>query len=148
MATLSDVWSTLRSVRTLKYNARSEAATGWTGEGNGSVDVSEPAAGTIVFTEAGTWHPLAMKPLRFTNIFRWSVSGTAIRLEHLRFGAERPVFLFDMVPGENGHWRELTPHVCSEDLYAASLAVADSRLSVSWSVIGPRRREFISYTYW
>lgn len=140
----------LRQVQSLRFDAHSEAATGWDGIGTGVVAVSEPVAGVVVFDEAGTWQPrdTARAAVGFRNVFRWSVVGESLRLEHLRFGPEHPVLLFDMAPGEGGMWREISPHQCREDCYTASLAVESGQLLVAWSIVGPRKRESIRYTYW
>ncbi|WP_020470610.1 hypothetical protein [Zavarzinella formosa] len=53
MASFAEVWSLLRDVRSLRFDARSDAGTGWTGVGHGTVVVSEPADGVIVFEESG-----------------------------------------------------------------------------------------------
>jgi hypothetical protein len=147
---LSEVLALLRRVRSLRFDARSEAATGWDGVGTGAVAVSEPAAGVVVFDEAGTWQPSipGRAAIGFKNAFRWSAVGAALRLEHLRFGAEHPVLLFDMAPDAAGAWREVSPHRCREDCYTASLGVDGGQLVVAWSIVGPRKRESIRYTYW
>ena len=138
----------LQGVRYLEFEAQSQAATGWNGIGIGSVAVSEPAAGVIVFEETGNWKSPGRREVRFTNSFRWSGAGEALRLEHLRFGPNEPVLLFDMAPGENGVWREISPHQCREDCYSASLAVQGKELLVAWVVQGPRKQESIRYRYW
>ncbi len=97
--------------------------------------------------ESGTWQPASGGPLNFSNLYRWSRVADSLRLEHLRFGADRPVFLFDMIEGDDGDWRERSPHVCGEDRYAASLAVRENELHVAWSIHGPRKRESIRYFY-
>jgi len=150
MASLTEVLSLLRQVRSLRFDARSEAATGWDGVGTGAVAISEPAFGVVVFDEAGTWQPRApgRSAVGFKNVFRWSVVGESLRLEHLRFGADHPVLLFDMAPGEDGLWREISPHQCREDCYTASLVVEEKQVVVAWSIVGPRKREAITYTYW
>lgn len=144
------VLSVLRRVRSLRFDARSEAGTGWDGVGTGTVAVSEPAAGVVVFDEAGTWWPSApgRPAVDVRNVFRWSVVDRVLRLEHLRFGVEHPVPLFDMARGADGVWREVSPHQCGDDCYAASLSVEGGRLVVAWSIVGPRKRESIRYTYW
>jgi hypothetical protein len=137
-------------VQSLRFDARSEATTGWDGVGTGAVAVSEPTIGVVVFDEAGTWQPsiAARAAVVFKNVFRWSVVGESLRLEHLRFGPEHPVLLFDMVPAPDGVWHEVSPHQCHKDCYTASLEVEDDRLVVAWSIVGPRKRESIRYTYW
>jgi hypothetical protein len=147
---LTEVLTLLRRVRSLRFEARSEAVTGWDGVGTGTVAVSESAAGVVVFDEAGTWRPSIpdRNPVAFKNVFRWSTVGESLRLEHLRFGPEHPVLLFDMASGADGIWREVSPHQCREDCYTASLGVEGERLVVAWSIVGPRKRESIRYTYW
>ena len=142
-----EVWSLLQSVRALRFNARSEVATGWDGNGAGSVRVSEPEPGVIVFNEAGIWQSSGGAEVHFTNVFRWSSTGESLRLEHLRFGPKNPVFLFDLVPGANGEWNDVSPHMCREDSYRATLVVEGRQLLVSWSITGPRKRESIKYIY-
>jgi hypothetical protein len=150
MHSLNEVLTLLRRVRSLRFDARSEAATGWDGVGTGTVAVSEPAAGVVVFDEAGTWQPndSGRAAVGFKNVFRWSVVGDALRLEHLRFGPEHPVLLFDMAPGADGVWREVSPHQCREDCYTASLGVEGGQLALAWFIVGPRKRESICYAYW
>ncbi|MBA4189568.1 MAG: hypothetical protein C0467_16405 [Planctomycetaceae bacterium] len=149
MASLTEVWPLLLAVRSLRFDARSEAATGWNGIGIGVVTTSEPTAGVVVFEETGTWQPsdLDRPAIRFNNVFRWTVVGNSLRLEHLRFGPDNPVMLFDMAPDPNGDWREVSPHQCREDCYTASLTVEGHLLVVTWSIQGPRKRESIRYTY-
>jgi hypothetical protein len=149
IASAAEVLWLLRRMRSLRFDARTEAGTGWQGVGTGTVSVSAPADGIVVFEEAGTWQPSASgRPaIGFKNVFRWSVVGEALRLEHLRFGPSRPVLLFDMAPGEGGEWREISPHQCREDCYTASLGVTGEEIVVAWSVVGPRKRESIRYTY-
>jgi hypothetical protein len=145
----TELLSILRRVQSLRFDARSEAATGWDGTGLGTVAVSEPATDVVVFEEAGMWQPDAegRPPIAFTNVFRWSAVGTALRLEHLRFGVDHPVLLFDMAP-DNGMWREVSPHQCRDDCYTASLKTLDGQLVVAWSIVGPKKSESIRYTYW
>ena len=123
MTSIGEVWSLLQSVTALRFDARSELATGWNGIGTGTVKVSQPEPAVVVFHEAGTWQSPGRAEIRFANVFRWSNSGESSRLEHLRFGTNNPVFLFDLAPGAGGEWHQVTPHMCREDCYTASLAV-------------------------
>lgn len=150
MQSLTEVLSLLRCVQSLRFDAHSEAASGWDGVGTGAVTVSEPATGVVVFDEAGTWQPDSpgVAAVGFRNVFRWSAVAELLRLEHLRFGPEQPVLLFDMASGADGVWREVSPHRCREDSYTASLSDVGGQLQVAWSIVGPRKRESIRYTYW
>jgi hypothetical protein len=148
MPTRDQIWSFLRQTRSLRFVARSGAATGWDGVGTGTVAVSEADPNTIIFLETGNWQPASHHPAtQFTNTFRWSLVGQALRLEHLRFGPDQPVVLFDIARAKNGRWRNLAPHHCQEDCYSASLTLKNRRLLVSWSVHGPQKQESILYTY-
>lgn len=149
MVLVDDLLGRQRRVRTLRFQSRTQSATGWEGAGTGVVSVSEPAAGVVVFTESGTWQPsVGDRPaVQFENVFRWSVVEDGLRLEHLRFGPDHPVPLFEMAPDENGMWREVSPHMCRDDCYRASLTVAEDRIDVEWTIMGPQRREEIRYTY-
>jgi hypothetical protein len=147
LMSLDELWNLLRDVRCLRYEAHSGAATGWNGVGTGVVIVSEPEAGVVVFEESGIWVSPSKTEMRFTNVFRWLRANETIRLEHLRFGPDRPVFLFDIAPDENGNWREVSPHQCRDDCYRASLAIEGRQLLVAWSIQGPRKQESIRYAY-
>jgi hypothetical protein len=42
---------------------------------------------------------------RFRNVFRWTLLGPKlVRLEHLRFGPDHPVYLFELAQDANGTW--------------------------------------------
>ena len=112
MELAKELWNCLRRVRFLRFVAQSNRATGWNGSGDGSVAVAAPTDTVLTFTEAGSWQPTGGRPLRFINVFRWSlIEPTIIRLEHLRFGAEHPVYLFDLAPDEGGgKWISVRPH--------------------------------------
>lgn len=148
MPSATELLVLLGRIRSLRFEASSQAETGWDGIGTGTVVISEPDAATVVFEEAGTFQPaINDRPaVRFTNTFRWSVSGDVLRLEHLRFGPEHPVWLFDMAPTPDGSWQEVSPHHCREDCYVASLVVESDKLLVAWAIHGPRKRETIRYT--
>ena len=154
MPSVEHVLSLLCQVASLSFTAKSQANTGWQGVGNGKVVVSEPTSKTVVFHETGTWQPSAEHQgmFDFSNVFRWSAVGECLRLEHLRFGVDNPVLLFDMACHEDGIWRDISPHECGADIYAATLEVArgqgkGARIFVAWSIIGPRKQETIEYCY-
>jgi hypothetical protein len=99
--------------------------------------------------ESGTWQPERGAALNFRNVYRWSLLAAAlVRLEHLRFGAEHPVWLFDLAPDGPALWLPAGPHLCGADCYRAELRPGDSGLSLTWTITGPRKLERIVYEYW
>jgi hypothetical protein len=148
LATIREIWDRLGQVTSLVFTARSASPSGWNGSGSGKV-VVESTDAVLIFTESGTWLPDGGRELCFTNVFRWTrldASG-AIRLEHLRFGPERPVYLFDLAPSADGEWLSMSPHVCREDCYTACLQTHPDQIDLRWSVNGPSKQETIAYTY-
>jgi hypothetical protein len=145
--TLDQLWARLRQVRSLSFIARSAGTTGWNGTGTGTVDVQETAPGILLFHESGTWLTEHGKVIRFGNVYRWALAGEGLRLEHLRFGADNPVYLFDLAQTGDLEWRSTSPHLCREDCYSAVLRVEDDRIVLRWSVDGPHKREMIEYVY-
>src|ERR1700719_4337478 len=93
-------WTRLISVQELTFEARSHAAsnTGWNGTGKGVVQVETVEARVILFHERGLWTPEEGRQSTFSNVFRWTADpdGHFIQLEHLRFGQDHPVYLFDL----------------------------------------------------
>ena len=144
---LSELWERLCQVKALTFVARSGNPAGWNGRGSGTVVVRSAGDDAITYTESGSWRPERGRGLRFRNVFRWSKAEDGLRLEHLRFGEGHPVYLFDLAPAEDGQWRSVSPHVCSEDCYAATLLVLDDRVVLRWSIDGPRKQEQVEYTY-
>jgi len=147
MATLAYLWTLLRNVTVLSFEAKSSASTGWDGVGSGTVAVSHPTSDVLVFTESGYWQPSGRRDIRFSNVFRWTLLTESLRLEHLRFGPEQPVFLFDLAQGADGVWREISPHACGEDCYSGSLSIQEREIVVHWTIKGPRKNESIRYRY-
>ncbi len=74
-------------------------------------------------------------------------TGTGSGLEHLRFGEDHPVYLFDLALAGEREWRSVSPHLCREDCYSAVLIVGDDNIVLRWSVNGPRKQETIEYVY-
>jgi hypothetical protein len=147
MTTLDQPWGQLSRVRSLSFVARSGKPNGWNGTGVGTVEVCQVKDGVLTFTESGIWRPEVGPETRFRNVFRWTLSGDGLRLEHLRFGEDHPVYLFDLAPAGDREWRSVSPHLCSEDCYAATMVVHDDRIVLKWSIDGPRKLETIEYVY-
>ena len=137
-------------MRRLSFRAQSPLKSGWNGSGDGIVAVSSLEDGRVLYTESGQWITARGMKLNFTNVYRWTrlPECQRIRLEHLRFGKERPVHLFEIESAGKDEFKSVEPHVCSEDLYSATLRVDASRLLLNWRVIGPNTDNTIEYVYW
>ena len=146
MIALDQLWTNLARVRSLRFIARSGSSTGWNGIGRGTVVVEAIGDDVQTFTESGTWQTEAGREFRFHNVYRWTQAKPTLRLEHLRFGVDHPVYLFDLAQTGDREWRSVSPHLCSEDRYSAVLLVGDS-LTLRWEVIGPTKQEVIEYDY-
>ena len=144
---MAEIWDLLRNVTVVSFEARSAAQTGWNGAGTGSVAVSEPSPGVLVFAESGSWQPHGRRDIRFSNVYRWTLAGDVLRLEHLRFGEANAVHLIDFTQAGEREWRSSSPHLCRADCYSAVLTVRDDALLLNWTIDGPRKRETIEYVY-
>jgi hypothetical protein len=148
MMTLQQLWDLLLRVRRLSFVARSASQTGWNGRGVGTVEVRPGGDGVITFAEQGTWLPDGREQeIRFRNVYRWTRAGDLLRLEHLRFGDDNPVYLFDLTQAGELEWQPASPHLCREDCYSAVLLVREDDLLLRWSIAGPRKSETIEYVY-
>ena len=111
--------------------------------------VEQPDDATLIFRESGAWQNGDGPRLNFRNVFRWTLdpSGDRLRLEHLRFGAERPVYLFDLVPVIGGGLESAEPHACRDDQYAANLVFDSGEVRLYWKIIGPAKDSEVNYVY-
>ena len=141
-------WEQLRAVRTLIFQAASDAVvkTGWVGVGKGVVKVEELDASRLLFRESGSWTTPQGKEIAFHNTYRWTREGNAIQLEHLRFGPDAPVFLFALEAVGPVRLASSCPHVCAEDRYRAVMELGEP-LHLRWMVQGPVMAETIEYQY-
>ena len=143
-----NLWDRLGLIQTVQFEAQSSVDTGWNGRGAGEVDIDRPSPETILFYESGSWTPQGASPLPFRNVFRWTRRDDhTIRLEHLRFGPDAPVFLFDLVQNNVQNWETAEPHHCNADTYHAQVFVHSIGLEVQWTIQGPKKQEQIRYMY-
>lgn len=144
-----DAWQRISHITALRFAAHSAKESGWNGHGNGSVSVVQPDTNTIIFTETGKWQTDSGQTLDFNNVFKWSrgESADAIRLEHLRYGPDNPVYLFDLTPQNEEIWQSITPHVCRDDLYSAIMILTEDQIELRWTIKGPNKDEDIQYWY-
>lgn len=119
------------------------------GQAFGEVAVSREKECSLVFVEQGQWLHVAEKPIDFTNHLRWSIDRAAglIALEHLRYGADRPVFLFHLSPSGPYTLQSIDSHLCLEDCYFGRIEFTSQHIRLLWRILGPRKNEILQYVY-
>lgn len=146
-----EVWKKLSGITSLAFSAASKGSgnTGWNGVGRGDVRVEHPDASTLLFYEQGRWVSREGRETAFKNVFRWSYERfhNRIKLEHLRFGIQRPVFLFFLAPSGSHTLESASSHVCKEDAYLGKVSCSQKGIKLNWRVIGPKKNEEIDYVY-
>ncbi len=143
---IDTIWQQLRRIDRLHGECSSRLETGWNGRGRGRVDVKQTNVHTLIFDEQGHWNGNASMQLPFRNVYRWCLGDDQIALSHLRFGADHPVFLVDLLAAKD-HLYAANPHSCGEDCYDAKLSIQDGALLLEWTVTGPAKDEYLRYTY-
>lgn len=151
MSTLLICWERLHHVKTLAFHAKSKSKEnlGWGGKGTGEVIVTKESDPVLIFHEKGTWVNKQGNQIDFNNVFRWTLDSCAgvISLEHLRRGANHPVFLFHLAPSSQQSLSSLTPHLCKRDAYFGHLHFNLNSFHLTWRIIGPKKNEEIDYDY-
>ena len=144
-------WEKLLSVTRLTFHAKtkSKEEQGWNGKGKGEVIVAREGSNLLVFSEKGTWADKQGGEVGFTNVFRWTLDRSAgvISLEHLRRGADHPVFLLHLAPSGNHSLSSVDSHLCEGDTYFGQIHFDRYGLRLNWRVIGPKKNEEIDYYY-
>lgn len=140
-------WDKLSQVNKIAFASRSKNKEGWNGKGEGEVRVSKEG-NILTFTEKGQWRG-KQGEIDFSNVFRWTLDRNQgmISLEHLRHGAENPVFLCHLVPKTPHALVSIDSHLCEEDHYFGQLFVDRYGLRLNWRILGPRKNEEIDYYY-
>jgi hypothetical protein len=150
LMTLTAAWNRLREVRVMQFSAKSSSQTsGWSASGDGTVIVGLVDTSTMIFTERGNWRSGCGKELEFNNVYRWTLAEGAgiIRLEHLRFGRNQPIYLLDLAPTDDTTFHSVSPHYCGEDSYTASMEFKSESIYLRWTVKGPKKDEQICCIY-
>ena len=143
----NELWSRLTRIQTLRFESHSRTGIGWSGVGRGSVELVQPQDDVLVWKERGQWQQNGGREIRFFNFFRWTKQDDQLKLEHLRFGEQQPVYLFQLKAVNEREWRDVEPHLCREDRYSVLLQIEEKCLKLSWTVLGPRHDESINYVY-
>jgi len=100
----------------------------------------------LIFYEQGTWVESEGK---YNNHFRWTWDKARgmLKLEHLRYGNNFPVFLFDLIPQNAKTLRSQHPHLCGNDTYFGQLEFHQLFIHLRIRTIGPQKDENIEYIY-
>ncbi len=128
---------------------------GWEGVGNGNVRIEKIDENTIIFYENGKFlsniqnaqNEKPTKEIKCSNVYRWIFEEESIKLEHLRFGTENPVYLFDLIHFQDNKMISKCGHVCDKDLYNAELFLFDDKILLHWRIFGEEKNEIIEYVY-
>jgi hypothetical protein len=144
-------WEKLLSVRQLIFHAKtnSKEEGGWNGKGQGEVVATRSSSHVLIFNEKGTWQGKQGVDIGFSNVFRWTLDYDAkmISLEHLRYGAEHPVFLFHLTPSGKYSLSSVDSHLCEGDTYFGQIHFDHDSIRLNWRVIGPKKNEELDYYY-
>lgn len=149
--TLLTFWDKLSTVKQLSFHAKTKSKEnqGWNGKGTGKVTVTKEDGNTLIFHEKGSWQGKQEEEVGFSNVFRWTLDQNAcvISLEHLRRGADHPVFLFYLAPSSNHSLSSMDSHLCEGDIYFGQVDFNRYSLRLNWRVIGSKKNEEIDYYY-
>ncbi len=148
--TLLAFWDKLSGVKQVTFHAKSKSKEeGWNGKGKGEVAVKRVESHILIFNEKGSWQGRQEEEVSFSNIFRWTLDRKAclISLEHLRRGADHPVFLLNLAPSGHYSLSSVDSHLCGGDTYFGQIHFDRYSLRLNWRVIGPKKNEEIDYYY-
>lgn len=117
--------------------------------GSGSVSVEANGGAEVVIRERGRWAEPHGGGAHFTDALRWTLDTdmALLRLEHIRRGPEEPVVLVELADDGNGGLTPLSPFLCGDDRYEASIRIMDDVVEVAWRVTGPKKSHEIIRRY-
>lgn len=145
------LWQRLLQVKHLSFSAQSKAeqSSGWNGIGKAKVEIHPAAARSIIFKEQGSWTSHEGKQFDFKNALRWTwhASKPVFILEHLHYGPEHPIVLFELKPINLTQFEMIQPFLCKQDTYLAHLHCDQHLIQLHWRIIGPKKNEEMHYIY-
>jgi len=156
MQVLLNFWDQLGKISQLSFQSAKavqegslQDTSGWEGKGYGEVRAVKQGDRVLVFYEKGSWSSQVVSKMAFSNVFRWTLDRYAgvITLEHLRHGADHPVFLFHVAPAGPSALASMGSHLCGEDTYLGHIHFDEKVIHLNWRVIGPKKNEEIRYHY-
>lgn len=115
---------------------------------SGSVQVEITRGNEIIFNENLRWENENSLLLNSRNVYRWAFPDSGnIRLDHLRFGKDKPVFLVEFSKSGENSWKSIEPHDCNNDLYSAELNFGNNNIILHWTVNGPTENYTLKTVY-
>ena len=137
---VSKIWTLLESLNRVDLFALPEER-----KGKGLVFPCKEGENQLILQETGSWEGEGSTP--YYNSFRFTKHFNFLSLEHLRFGKEHPVFLFDLIPQTETICISRSPHVCGEDLYYGTLELQEKKMLLMFDLKGAQMEERVSFTY-
>lgn len=136
---LQAAWGRFQKVHAFAVEAVGNDLERW--QGQGRVEVRQPASRVIEWKERGRWTTGAKGLTSFRNTYRWMLSPeqSCLSLAHLRRGSSRPISLLDLEPAGEGRFVARAPHRCSADRYTAEVHLASKGLVLLWHIAGPEK---------
>jgi hypothetical protein len=147
---LNAFWQILGKIQRLSFSAKSrQNGEDTTKVGEAGVIVTSPIPTTLIFQEKGHWLSEQASDTAFSNSFRWmlDLNAALITVEHLRYGAAHPVFLFHLTPMQPHTLESVDAHLCGEDTYLGNIVWGKSAIDFHWRIIGPHKNNQLIYHY-
>ncbi len=123
----------------------------WNGQATATVTVTLNASAQdniIYLFEKGQFCPNATtNTIPFRNTFKLVCHPDHIAFYHERFGADNPVWLFDLVATDHDTLKNKTIHQCAQDQYSVLVSLNEKNIEMTWHIIGPKKNEKIHYHY-
>ncbi len=141
-STLSKIWTRLQSIKTVQYLAQDR-------QGIGRVTRTMEGPYSLIFEEEGDLKDNNGFSFNFKNTFLWTVNPNRaiLTLEHLRYGKEHPIFLFNLIPTGNHFLESIDAHMHGEELYYGYLENKRPSLKLCCRTLSPNKNEEINYLY-
>lgn len=142
------LWLRLRTVKRVVFEVgpadgraegRRDGEMEWVeGAAEGVVEWLSGRPQEITWRERGEWTAGPMQGTRFSSAYAWHRrADDTIAVSHLRFGADRPVPLVELVAAGHDRWASAAPHHCADDRYAVEVELGHDGVTTVWTVTGP-----------
>ena len=123
----------------------------WNGRAKATIDVQsvDTCSGKIIhlFEKGQFCSDCSDSSFPFSNTFKLVCQSDTIAFYHERFGAQNPVWLFDLVAISHNTLINKAVHQCVQDQYTVLITLNEKDIEMQWNIIGPRKNEKINYHY-